>query len=63
MISYENLNLIIRNDLIRVMKDELIYHFSSFDIAINEIIAKQTLLFSNPKTFNVFKYFNTASLV
>lgn len=52
MISYENLNLIIRNDLIRVMKDELIYHFSSFDIAINEIIAKQTLLFSNPKTFN-----------
>ena len=52
MISYENLNLIIRNDLIRVMKNETIYHFSSFNIAINEIISKQTLLFSNPKIFN-----------
>ncbi len=43
---------LISNDLKTVLNTKIVYQFSSYDIALEEIILKQSLKFSNPVTFN-----------
>lgn len=52
MIEKSELEKIIRLDLIKLLNVGTFYHYTKFDIAIDEILLKQTLLFSTPETFN-----------
>ena len=67
MIDKEEIVKIIDNDLRKVISTGIFYHFSDFEISVNEIVLKQTLRFSDPMTFNdpfdcnenLLKFYNT----
>lgn len=52
MIDKSEMRKIIENKLIKVLTTKIIYQYSKYDISLNEILLKQSLQFSNPKTFN-----------
>lgn len=51
-ITTEEIDRIITEDLIELLKYRIIYKYTSFDVAVNNILAEQTLKFVNPSTFN-----------
>ncbi|MFD2543716.1 DUF2971 domain-containing protein [Lacinutrix gracilariae] len=52
MLQKSEIEKIITNDLVSVLNTKIVYQFSSYEIALEEIILKQSLKFSNPETFN-----------
>ncbi|MBP1673823.1 MAG: hypothetical protein H6Q25_1638 [Bacteroidetes bacterium] len=52
MIEKEEIERIIRYDLIKVLSTQIFYHFSDFETSVNDILLKQSLRFSDPLTFN-----------
>ena len=52
MLQKSEIEKIITNDLVSVLNTKMVYQFSSYEIALEEIILKQSLKFSNPETFN-----------
>jgi len=46
------LKQIAESDLHKVLNTEIVYQYSNFDIALNNILIDQTLKFSDPTTFN-----------
>ncbi len=52
MIFKSEIENIITNDLKKVLTTDIVYHYSNYNISLNEIILKQRLRFSDPKTFN-----------
>lgn len=52
MLNKSEIEEIVTKDLVSILNTKIVYHFSSYDIALNEILLKQSLKFSNPKTFN-----------
>lgn len=51
-ITTEEIDRIITEDLVELLKYRIIYKYSSFDIAVNNILSEKTLKFVNPSTFN-----------
>lgn len=51
-ITTEEIDRIITKDLEELLKYRIIYKYSNFDVAINNILTEQTLKFVNPSTFN-----------
>jgi hypothetical protein len=51
-ITTEEIDRIITEDLEELLEYRIIYKYSSFDVAVNNILIKQTLKFVNPSTFN-----------
>ncbi len=52
MIFKSEIENIITNDLLKVVTTDIIYQYAKFDTALNEILLKQSLRFSDPSTFN-----------
>lgn len=52
MIFKSEIENIIANDLLKVVTTDIVYQYAKFDIALNEILLKQSLQFSDPSTFN-----------
>ncbi len=52
MISQKELVGIIRRDLLHLLDTDIIYQYSSYDTALDEILLKKSLQFANPQTFN-----------
>ncbi len=52
MISKIEIEQILRLDLIEALTTKTFYHYTKFDTAIDEILLKNTLQFSDPLTFN-----------
>lgn len=51
-LNKDDIELILRNDLYRVLTTEIIYKYSDFDTAIDKILIGSTLRFRNPAEFN-----------
>ncbi|MFB6342358.1 DUF2971 domain-containing protein [Saccharicrinis sp. FJH62] len=52
MIFKSEIEDIITNDLKKVIETEIFYQYAVFDVALKEILLKQSLKFSDPNTFN-----------
>ena len=52
MIFKSEIEDIITNDLLKVVTTDIIYQYAKFDTALDEILLKQSLQFSDPITFN-----------
>ncbi len=52
MIDKLELEKIIRDDLIKVLSTQMVYHYSSYETSIDKILLKQSLQFSDPTVFN-----------
>ena len=52
MIFKSEIEDIITNDLLKVVTTDIIYQYAKFDTALDEILLKQSLQFSDPSTFN-----------
>jgi hypothetical protein len=52
MLKKNKIEEILSADLKFLLNNKIVYHFSNFEIALNEIILKQSLKFSNPELFN-----------
>ena len=52
MIFKSEIESIILNDLKKIITTESVYQYTKFDIALDEILLKQSLRFSDPLTFN-----------
>jgi len=52
MIFKSEIESIILNDLKKVISTDVFYQYARFDIALDEILLKQSLKFSDPTTFN-----------
>ncbi len=52
MIFKSEIENIITNDLRKVITTDIFYQYAKFDIALDKILLKQSLRFSDPITFN-----------
>lgn len=51
-LNKDDIELILRQDLFRVLTTDIFYKYSDFDIAIDKILIGSTLRFQNPEEFN-----------
>lgn len=51
-ITTKDIDRIVEEDLMELLNYRIIYKYSSFDVAVKNILAEQTLKFVNPSTFN-----------
>ncbi|SDS11631.1 Protein of unknown function [Polaribacter sp. KT25b] len=52
MIELDEIDRIIRKDLLKVLNTNIVYHYSNFEIGVEKIILNNNLKFSSPNEFN-----------